>query len=207
MDISKKLLILTVSILLNCGGVAWASDAKKLFEDGNIKMNLNDFKGAIKDYSQAIDLNTKYKEAYLKRAQAKAELKDYFGAIIDYNVVIEMDPNSIIAYMGRGEAKGFLLDYRGAIKDYDRAIKIDNENKDAIFRRGKAEMALESYAESISDFTRLIKLDPKNADAYYLRGIIKTHQGKIESGCLDLSKAGELGDEKAYDKIAEVCVP
>ncbi len=43
------------------------------------------------------------------------------------------------------------------------------------------------------------------ADAYYGRGVAKLGLGWKESGCLDLSKAGELGYSKAYEAIRKYC--
>ena len=49
------------------------------------------------------------------------------------------------------------------------------------------------------------ELNPKDADAYLNRGIDKLILGQKDSGCLDLSKAGELGIEGAYETIRELC--
>jgi hypothetical protein len=34
---------------------------------------------------------------------------------------------------------------------------------------------------------------------------LRIEHGQLEDGCLDLSKAGELGDLKAYEMIREKC--
>jgi len=41
--------------------------------------------------------------------------------------------------------------------------------------------------------------------AYYNRGLAKIQLGQKDSGCLDLSKARELGDADAFDAIKELC--
>jgi hypothetical protein len=38
-----------------------------------------------------------------------------------------------------------------------------------------------------------------------MRGILRIDFGDLKNGCLDLSKAGELGDLKAYEIIKEKC--
>lgn len=40
---------------------------------------------------------------------------------------------------------------------------------------------------------------------YYYRGIAKLNSNQIDSGCLDLSKAGELGYKEAYVLIKKYC--
>ena len=48
-------------------------------------------------------------------------------------------------------------------------------------------------------------MTPKNAAPYLNRGASKIMLGQKDSGCLDLSKAGELGDTKAYGLIKKYC--
>ena len=48
------------------------------------KDELKDYKGAIADYTKAIEIDPNYADAYNNRGIAKDELKDYKGAIADY---------------------------------------------------------------------------------------------------------------------------
>ncbi len=41
--------------------------------------------------------------------------------------------------------------------------------------------------------------------AYYGGGVSKIYINQKDSGCLDLSKAGEMGYTDAYDTIKEYC--
>ncbi len=58
---------------------------------------------------------------------------------------------------------------------------------------------------AIQDCNVAIELDPKGALAYYNRAGAKINLGQKDSGCLDLSKAGELGYMDAYDLIKKYC--
>jgi hypothetical protein len=40
---------------------------------------------------------------------------------------------------------------------------------------------------------------------YYNRGMTKLRLGQKDSGCIDLSKAGELGYKSAYEEIRKFC--
>ena len=181
-------------------------EMKTNLEKAHLQIELQDFKGAIHTYSSILKQDSASQEALIGRAEAKLLLNDYFGSIQDLSTAIKYHPSSK-GYFSRGKSKSKLLDYRGAINDFNKALQLDKQNQNIILDRGKAQLALKSYEESISDFTKLIELNPSNKDAFYLRGLIKVYQGKKEEGCLDLSHAGELGDEEAYKKIAELCVP
>ena len=61
------------------------------------------------------------------------------------------------------------------------------------------------FVPSINDCTKIIQINAGNIDAYYMRGILRINFGDLKNGCLDLSKAGELGDHKAYEAIKEKC--
>jgi len=71
---------------------------------GLVKYYNNDYIGAIKDFSKAIELNPKFEEAYFNRGFTKYLLGDYSGAIKDYSKAIELNPKNGNAYLGRGIA-------------------------------------------------------------------------------------------------------
>ena len=81
-----------------------------------------------------------------------------------------------------------------------------NPNNDkAFFGRGYVKHKLEDYRGAILDYNSVIELSPSDAITFVYRGLAKINLGYIDSGCLDFSKAGELGDEEAYDLIKELC--
>ena len=70
---------------------------------------------------------------------------------------------------------------------------------------GESKLELKDYKGAILDFNKAIELAPNNANVYYNRGLAKISLGQKDSGCLDLSKAGEMGYSEAYDYIKEFC--
>ena len=61
------------------------------------------------------------------------------------------------------------------------------------------------WSGAIEDFNKSIELAPNNADVYSNRGFAKIALGQKDSGCLDLSKAGELGYAEAHETIKKYC--
>ncbi|NJL43622.1 MAG: tetratricopeptide repeat protein, partial [Pseudanabaena sp. SU_2_4] len=92
---------------------------------GASKYEADDYKGAIADFTQAIELDNLHVEAYLQRGQAYTNLGKYQQAIDDYSKAIELRPNSAKAYNYRGNAYRELGECKIAIADYDRSLTID----------------------------------------------------------------------------------
>ena len=63
----------------------------------------------------------------------------------------------------------------------------------------------QDYNGAILDYNKAIELDPNNSNSYIKRGFAKYQMGLKDSACLDFSKAGELGEAKAYDLIKQYC--
>ncbi len=174
---------------------------------GELKRKIDDYKGAIEDYTKAIELepNKKY---YEERAISKYLFDDYRGAIVDFTKAIKLDSTVVFCYVYRGKCKYSVGDYRGAIVDFTKVIKSKPDYydiADCYFQRGKCKAGTDDYRGAIEDYTKAIKLEPDNSEIYMNRGLAKLNLGIKNSGCLDFSKAGELGDEEAYKFITKHC--
>ncbi len=175
------------------------------FYRGKLKITLEDYRGGIQDFNKAIELDSEFADAYINRGEAKSKLMDNRGAIQDHNKAIELEPRNFGAYYFRGLAKSDLKDYRGAIQDLTKSIELNSEFWGAYFFRAEAKSVLEDYRGAIQDFNNAIELEPNCTEAYFHRGMAKLIIGQMDSGCLDLSKAGELGYSDAYDAIKKYC--
>ena len=175
-----------------------------LYEFNN-KSSQTDYHSAIADYTEAIKINPQNENAYSSRGNAKHNHQDYKGAIVDYNMVIELDPKNQWIYQSRGYSEVELKDYQGAISDFSKAIEINPRFDNNWTQRGMVKYELQDYRGAIQDYTVAIGMNPKEGATYYYRGNAKIMLGQKDSGCLDLSKAGELGFGQAYDLIKKYC--
>ena len=98
-----------------------------------------------------------------------------------------------------------MKDYRGAIADYDKAIQLESNYLTAYHNRADAKFELKDYQGSIVDYSNVISKKPNYAITYIKRANAKLKLSLKESACLDFSKAGELGEESAYELINKYC--
>ena len=191
--------------LICISSAAFAQTAKDLTQKGRELYEKNEFMEALLNLNKAITIDANYSPAYYLRGNIKDKFEDRHGAMKDYNTALEKNPKFADAFFARGNVKMKLQDYYGAIADYSSAITINENYIDAYFNRGKAKQFLLAYEDAINDCTKIIQINGNNMDAYYMRGILRINFGDMQNGCLDVSKAGELGDQKAYEAIKEKC--
>lgn len=199
----KYLLSITILSLLSLAGIA--QTAKDYAQKGIDFYEKHEYTEALINLNKAVEVDPNYAAAYFLRGNIKDSFDDRHGAMKDYNVALEKNPKFADAFFARGNVKMKLQDYYGAISDYSSAIAINENYIEAYFNRGRAKQYLQAYEDAINDCSKIIQIHPKNFDAYYMRGLLRINFGDVKNGCLDLSKAGELGDLKAYEAIKEKC--
>ncbi len=100
------------------------------------KRFLNNFRGAIADYTEAIKLRPDYYKAYNNRGFAKMQIEDYSDAIVDFTQTIKYDNYNTeytkMAFGNRGLAKLSIgLD---GCPDLIKAIELGNINLKSAFK-------------------------------------------------------------------------
>lgn len=156
------------------------------------KYNRNDYQGAIRDYTMAIDFNPINIEAYIGRGEAFSDLGDNPEAIKDYNQAIKINPNCLQAYINRGLASSGLGDYGKAIEDYNRAIKINPNDECAYFNKGVAFYNLGQKEKAIKEYTQAIKINPNHSQFYVNRGAAFSDLGDNQKAIEDYNRAIEI---------------
>ncbi len=138
-------------------------DAESFNRRGNVKIKLNDLRGAFDDYTNAIKIQPKYYIAYLNRGYLKFDLKDYQSAMEDFSLAIKYKPDCSLAYFHRGLVKGKLNDVHGEIADYSRAIVCRPDFQDAYYQRGTVKYANGEKRDGCQDLNKAVKLGHRQA--------------------------------------------
>lgn len=143
----KTILIIVIFIIsFSC----FSQTAKDYFNNGIKKEKEKDFKNAIYEYTNAIEIKPNFTEAYFRRAILKFKLELYDEAIIDFCTLIELNPKNSKAYYYRGLICVKLEDYLGAIEDFNIAVKLNPNYKEAIKNRIIAKKKLKNINKPIN---------------------------------------------------------
>jgi tetratricopeptide (TPR) repeat protein len=162
---------ITTLLLLLCIHFCYAqteSNAEEYLKRGNALLDQNDLDGAIRTYTNAIELAPALVDAYIKRGIALRTNGDLNGAIDDFETAEKIDPNVTAgnryiaeSYSNRGYIEMGQLRIERAISDFTKAIKLHTDPMH-YFRRGQAHLIDEDFEDAVKDFNHALNLNPAN---------------------------------------------
>ena len=164
-------------------------EAKKRFNLGNQHFDINNYDEAISCYREAIKINPRYIQAYIKRGLVWQKIQDHENAIIDYGKAIQIDPQNSDAYYNRAIALFCLNKFEEAIEDFSEVIYIGNPNPLVYKYRASAYFELGDYLSAIENYSKAIKLDPQQAILYSDRADTYVYLDNKEAAIDDYKKA------------------
>lgn len=106
----------------------------------------------IRLYSEAIELNAGYAEAYDNRGEAYLVKGDFSRALSDLRKAVELKPELANAYNGLGNIYHLEHDFDQAIQYYSKAIELSWGFAVAWTNRGDAYMARGDLSQAMWDF-------------------------------------------------------
>jgi tetratricopeptide (TPR) repeat protein len=164
---------------------------------GNCYALNSQFDRAISDYSEAIQLNPNYADAYNNRGVIWHKKGDQDKAIADFNIAIQLNPNFAEAYNNRGGSWLLKGNNVEALVDYDKAIQLNSNYTEAYGNRGLVWSKKGNDTKALADFNKAIQLNPKYATAYNNRGALWKKKGDINKAIDDYNKAIQLNPNYA----------
>ena len=114
-------------LIRSCTAVLeWGKPSAKLFElRGIARTKIEDFSGAIGDFTRSLDLAAEADRTRLLRLRGWANLANeaHRAAVHDFDIAIQLAPADADAYLGRGLAQARQGAYRAAERDAEKALK------------------------------------------------------------------------------------
>ena len=180
----------------NGDSIRTGSDSWQIyFKRGLSQSLIKQYTSAISNYTAAIDRNPSNPFLYLNRSTTQSEMIDFVSSIDNsfQRIAIESDPANRLKTQSTRT-----YNYDEAIGDLNKAIKLLPDFAYSYYNRANLYCLSGQMSEALEDYTRAIELNPQFGEAYYNRGLIQIYLKDTHKGCLDMSKAGELGIQQAY---------
>ncbi|MEZ4938250.1 MAG: tetratricopeptide repeat protein [Crocinitomicaceae bacterium] len=173
-----------------------------------VLINQQKYKEALKDYTDAIELEPEDSRIYYNRGNCFLEMGEEQAAYADFNKAIDLDPANYHAYNSRGYLYFSKDSTEKAEEDFLRAISLSLNFRRAYFNladlyvaKNQQEIALELIAEYIQH-------NQEDYLAYGYLGMLYLNMGNIDlaSKFLGTSLSIEMNQPAAIEKLAEILV-
>lgn len=169
------------------------------------------FNSALNCYTSAVEAEDKQGveklyEAfyYMNRGVLRAEMIEFLSSIENNVQVLSMDDTGTTRARVKDQVTR-QYDYTEAVEDLKAALELVPDLPYLYFNLGNLYCLSAEHLNSIENYTKAIELYPYMGDAYFNRGLVLIYLKDKEKGCIDLSRAGELGVRDAYGVIKKYC--
>jgi tetratricopeptide (TPR) repeat protein len=153
---------------------------------------LDNYKGAIADWDNAITHGGYIRDYYIERGKAYSRLGKYENAAGDFTKVLRNDPACFSLYIERANAYAQLKKYSLAIKDVETYLEYFDNDQNAIALCGDLYYLSGNYIEALKYYNRNLRLDKSKPEYYKARGKAYLKTGTYMFAINDLSMALDL---------------
>lgn len=133
---------------------------------GQAYMKKGQYSSAAIEYRNALKIDPRYVDAYIKLAQADEALHDGNSAYAALEKAVEVDPNREDSRFERAKLMLAARLFPKAEDDATFVLKLDPNNADAYRIRGSALAGEKKYDQALQDYSKAAKLEPTEAGPY-----------------------------------------
>ncbi|SFT91691.1 Flp pilus assembly protein TadD, contains TPR repeats [Algoriphagus locisalis] len=191
----KRPIDLVFALLVLLGMSACDSDESKkgrFLLKGNEKMEENDPKGAMEFYSEALEMDSTFADAYYNKALAHVQLNQLSESIQDLSLAIKYKPDYYDAIFQRGLNYLDNGEFYNAREDAERLLNQDGENWKSHFLSGLVEEKLKNFSEALTAFGKAFELNPENSDLLVNQATILYYQKDFAAAKTILTEAMKI---------------
>lgn len=172
---------------------AYAQTARELFDSAGKE---TDPAKQIKLYTQAIEKNAKYADAYHYRGDVNKELGKTAAAQKDYTSAVKLKPKSPYPLFSRGVLYAEQGKLALAAEDFSSAVKLKADFSRAYLERAAVYVKQDKYNLALKDLDKYSSLEKRKDPALYLyQGRANLGSYKYDSAQRDLQKYIDLRPE------------
>ena len=185
--------------------------ARKAFLRALDEIDQRQFNAALLHYDEAAaqEPNDRFEELYrafylMNRGVLRAEMIDFIASIETNVQTLTMDDKGNTRARVRDQVSRS-YDYSEALADLEAAAAVVDDIPYIWFNLGNLYCLSSQLVGAIESYDKAIALYPYLGDAYFNRGLVLIYLKDKDRGCIDLSRAGELGVADAYSVIGKYC--
>lgn len=138
---------------------------------------------------------------FINKGVTEAEMIEFIASLEGggQNLTINLDGSSAPLQGEPKQQKNTVYDYSSPIEALEKAATLSPDLPYIYYNLGNLYSMSGNTARAMINYNKALSLFPYFGECYYNRGLVQIFMGETQTGLMDLSKAGELGIDKAYD--------
>jgi|GEM_PF-5556232 len=156
---------------------------------GNIHYRLQNYRKAIEDYKEVVDIDEKNWKAYVGHADASWRLYKPKEALDMLKKAIKIDPSNPIPHRKRGEILHKSGDWNEASKSYQMAMTLKDKDLVVYFQAAKINLIFRKDKEAIKNLDHAIAYGLRTGEAYHMRAKAYRKLGNLDATLTNLNLA------------------
>lgn len=176
--------------------------AQLAFNKGYSLLLRGEPKIAKKYFSEAIDMNGDFVEAYNFRGRCFKYMKNFEKALLDFQKAIKIKPDFGEAWRNMGNAYLYLDMHDEMIPAFDRAVELMPKSALAINNRGYGHYVKGDFERALRDHIKAIEIDPNYAEAHYDKAMALKALGKrdlAKEALLESRRLNKSGEDTFHE--------
>jgi len=152
----------------------WArsNTALRAFNEGVKEFNAKEYDHAIPFFSDAIEADSAFAEAYFARGACRYFLKSLDGAILDLNAAVQLNPDYRQARALRGAVNYESDQWDAALEDFGAVLKEDPHDAQSLLGRAVILLKRNRLDAAARDFRGFLSVRPNDPLAPRIREIL-----------------------------------
>jgi len=175
-----------------------AQSAKQYFKAGEEFAKKMNYKDAIVQFTNAIELEPDNEKAYIQRAIAYINQKDYVKAGVDFDRAIVFNEKDAGLYYYAGTAYHLQGKNEVALDRLNKAVEMKNNFLEAYQERSVVLIELEHYQDALADCRKCLKIK-EDEKGYYNLGKVYEKLGMVQEA--EAAYMQSIGENR---KVVEV---
>jgi len=159
------------------------------------------YKKAKSDFIKLIELEPKFREAYVELYELGFLTNDIELANQYFHKLIKIDRSGINLFIQRADEISKSEEYELAIKMCEFLTKKVGDESNSILIKGTCNANLKNYGLALKDFDKYIELNPNHYIGYFNRAVLFNQTNEKLKANADFRKAYDLGLEDALKFI------
>ena len=142
------------------------SMAKRHYDQGQIDLLKGKLEQAITSFSQAIEIDSSFIDAYLSLCIVHLQVNDPQSARLLLERILGLEPEHVEAHSLLGETRLLERDFTAAQKSFEEAIVLDSTSVHAVFGLGRSLLLNKNYQKADVALRRTLEWAPTHLPIY-----------------------------------------